>query len=502
MDRQSIRTWQYHLPILALAIAIVADFCPLAWGQPASTTAPAENAGRSAVSTPRIDTAFIAPDADIVFVIRPAQIVASPNAAILPLELAAAMGPQHLGFDPAVIEEVVGFIKMPGEGAESMQHAVTVKLNQPFQGSDIPENLRLHTQPAQLAGRNYLQSKEPGQPSLFAPNNRTLILSPDATLRALVEPTTSPAPGRLFQRVRTARSGNDLYVAAQMDSFRPMAGMALAMAQSRLPVPILPDEAQPAQTMERTERDESDEGAEPAPPARLEDLPSLISVVELTLNVSDAGPCAFVLHATDEEAGRKIETMVVEAMKAQRDALSAEVEELSKAGSPATLGLARYRHRITNDLFRFARPRRAGSSLVFFRPEGGPNQRQLINALVGGLLAGLASPATPQLVQSALGQGSVPEGATLFGPASSDTMMPAGDARMMNDEWMGREREVPGEGRIDTMSGRDVRGMDPGQMQNQEDQRRGEMDAASGRRGETPDESSNRETPDSGRRDR
>jgi hypothetical protein len=68
--------------------------------QPATTApavrgTPAPAAGqpaRAAVAVARIDTTYIAPDADAVIVLRPAQIMASPNAQGLPLEVATAAG--------------------------------------------------------------------------------------------------------------------------------------------------------------------------------------------------------------------------------------------------------------------------------------------------------------------------------------------------------------------------------------------------------------------------
>ena len=301
-------------------------------------------------STPDgIDTTYVAPGAAAIIVFRPAQIMAAPIAKLLPTEVASAAGLQYSGIDPATVDELIGFVDLSGPAGFS--YGLTVKFNQPFQGSAIPPHARPYAQLSELAGRKYLQSGHPLFPSFYGTNNRTLIAAPDATLRPLVETLGQPKSGPLLDRVRAASAGHDLYVAVDFAGLRPLIQMGLGMAPAEMP----PDAKE------------------------LLEAPNLLAAAELTLNVSGPGPTSLVLHANDESAAQQLETMFVDLAKQQA---SPEGEQPGM-DDPVAQAMARYRERMSQSFGR----QRNGASLTLFHIDGqDPAQQQLVSsAMVLGL---------------------------------------------------------------------------------------------------------------------
>src|SRR5436190_1398789 len=57
-----------------------------------------------------IDTTYVTPGAVALVVLRPAQLMKSKAAEMLPVEVATAAGLKYLGIDPANIEEATAFL--------------------------------------------------------------------------------------------------------------------------------------------------------------------------------------------------------------------------------------------------------------------------------------------------------------------------------------------------------------------------------------------------------
>jgi hypothetical protein len=220
-----------------------------------------------------IDTTYVAPNAVAVIALRPAQIVSSPIAELLPKEVATAAGMQYLGVDPATIEEVVMFIgQINLMGAT--EFGITVKFSSPFRASTIPAHLRSQVQLSDLAGKRYLQSMHPLMPSFFGPNNRTLVVAPDATLRRLVDSRDQPKVGPLLERAQTAPASGDLYIAIDLASLRPFLEMGMTSAK-----PFIENGLAQAKSLGQSSLDAT----------KIAELPKLVSAAEFKLSVSSPG---------------------------------------------------------------------------------------------------------------------------------------------------------------------------------------------------------------------
>ncbi len=347
--------------------------------QPAPTTPPPgddRDYGGGRESMPAIpgagsaDTSYVAPNAVAIIVLRPAQLLAAPLAQMFPVEVASAAGLKNLGFDPADIEQAVAFAQMPSGESPQVDYGVAIKFLKPFKGAAIPAHLRAHAAPGDLAGRKYLQSRQPMLPSLYAPDAKTLVAAPDTTLRQLVESKDQPKSGSVIDRVHAAPPGSDLYVAVDVAALRPLMAVGLMQAAQQLP-PGTPPEVQ-----------------------QFFEAPNLISAAELTFNVSASGPMSLVVHANDDASAERLEQLVDAGMQLYQSQLKAQMAAQATGDDPIAQAMARYMERMSVQWADSFRPQREGAKLTFFKTEGDdPAKQQLTQVAVIGILVALLLPA-------------------------------------------------------------------------------------------------------------
>jgi hypothetical protein len=314
----------------------------------------------SGSSAGMIDTTYVSSTAIVVASFRPAQLMTAPIAEMLPTEVFTAAGLQYLGFDPAGVEEVTAFAGQINVMAPP-EFGVVFKFNAPFRAATINRAIRAHAKLSELAGKRYLQSQHPMMPSFFGPDNRTLVVAPDATLRRLVESQGQPKTGPMIERVSAAQAGSDLYLAIDVASLRPYMEMGIAQAKAS--------------------------GRIPPQGEKFLELPKLISAAELTLNLTAAGPMSLVVHAKDDADAQQLETLLAEATTNP----AAATTEQYTAGRYATEDPVS--QAVTQFVERFSqpfRPQRNGTSVTLFRVEAQSQTHQQLSSLaVFGIGAGL-----------------------------------------------------------------------------------------------------------------
>jgi hypothetical protein len=339
------------------------------------------------LSSGKIDTRYIGPGAAVVFVVRPSQLLASPIAQVFPVEVASAVALKHVGFDSKEIEEVVAFVDVSNPAAPA--YGTTFKFKNPIRASSIPAEKRAHAQLADLGGKKYLRSAVPVMYSLYGPNNKTLVAATDAALHQMVENASQPKSGPLLDRLREVPAGSDLYVAADLASLRPFIQMGLAQAQALGKAP-------------------------PEAKQNLEML-NLVSAIELTLNVSAAGPTSLVIHCTDDAAAQKVESGVQEFLQKLRDSKPTEQPAVD---DPIAQAMERYKDR----LLQLFQPQRNGNSVTCLHLDGqNPAQQQfaavaVIAAVEAAILPAVKSKwAAAMRAQAAPSPGGPPEGSVAPG---------------------------------------------------------------------------------------
>ena len=179
----------------------------------------------------KLDLSYVSPNASVLLVIRPAQLMASPFGQAFPVEVATAAGLKYAGIDPADVEEAVAFLDMTNPIAPA--YGVTIKFTRPFRASAISPQIRPFVKLSDFNGKKYLESSNPMWPSFYGSDNKTMIVAPDATLKQLVTANNQPKTGKLIDQAREVPAGNDLYVAFDVAALRPMMQMGLAQVQAK-----------------------------------------------------------------------------------------------------------------------------------------------------------------------------------------------------------------------------------------------------------------------------
>ncbi|HEX6960434.1 MAG TPA: hypothetical protein VF175_01095, partial [Lacipirellula sp.] len=129
-----------------------------------------------------LEVAYAVPNTCVLVAIRPAQLLNSPMAELYPTEVLQAAGLKHVGLDPLAAEHVV-FALAPTFGGPP-SYSLFARFNKPFELK--PSKLTEHAAPAEVAGREYLQSKDPMLPSICMLDEQALLAAPDYFLRNLI----------------------------------------------------------------------------------------------------------------------------------------------------------------------------------------------------------------------------------------------------------------------------------------------------------------------------
>jgi hypothetical protein len=320
-----------------------------------------------------IDTSYVSPSAIAVAAIRPGQLLSAPSAELLPTEVITAAGLQYLGFEPSSIEEVVAFVG-PINMMGPTEYGVVIKFGSPFRAATINRAIRAHAQLSEFAGKRYLQSQHPLLPSFFGPDNRTLVVAPDATLRRLVQSKDAPKTGPMLERLASVAASSDLYLTVDLASLRPFIEMGLSQAKTS--------------------------GKMPPDAQKFLELPKLISALELTFNISPSGPISLLLHANDEAAAEQVEALLVNAtnlpttMPAERYAVE----------NPIAQAVTQFVERF----FRPFRPQRNGTSVTILQADAQSQvQQQLASLAVFGIGVGIQAAQATQTAAPGAEAGSV-----------------------------------------------------------------------------------------------
>jgi hypothetical protein len=329
----------------------------------------------------------VASNASILVVLRPAQIMTSPVAQMLPTEVATAAGRQYLGIDPADVDEVVLFGDPSNMLAPS--YGAVFKFNKPFRAINLVSSIRAGAKKAEFNGKTYLQNGVPLMPSFYGPNNKTLIMAPDATLRQVVQAVAEPKSGPLMDRVRDVPSGSDLY------AFINVANLKDAL-------PMLANFGGPA-----------------IPPDKMQMLQG-VSAVEMNVNLATRGPLSCVVHCTDDAAAQQLEMMLNAMNNGAPQGPVPGAPEPPAISTPASEAMAQYWQRMKQKF----QPQRNGTSITVFRIEADdPLQPQLLGMVVG---AAMSKNFMPQLggMQPPMMPGGMPAGGM---PAAGPEGFPGGE---------------------------------------------------------------------------
>lgn len=363
----ALRRRPWHSSLRTFLAAVMA-ILPSLQTSAQTPTAPAatQSAGPApTTASSAIDTTYVTPTAIAMAVVRPAQLLKSQFAEVLPTEVATAAGLKYLGFDPADVEELRVFVDQIVPGMPP-KYAAILKFSQPTRAANFFPQLRAQTQSVEVAGKTYLRNQDPVAPSIWKADERTIILASDALIRDYITTPNPPNSGALIEHVRQVPSGSDAYVFVEATGLRPLLQLPLIQAKSKMP-------PQFHQFLE---------------------APNLITGAELTINLSKAGPSGLVLHCNDDAAAQRLETLTLDGLKLYREQMTKDLPQQPTSPDPVDRAFAHYMERVSGRWTEPLMPQRAGSQLKFFYVENrDPAKAQLTNIAVMGILVALLLPA-------------------------------------------------------------------------------------------------------------
>ena len=354
-----LRAYSLRRLCLCSTLALTTAFSPSLSIAQQAVAAPAAGANAAAAKT---DLNYVVPGAIVMVIAKPAQLLSSPAAEMFPIEVLQAASIKEVGLDPLKADEVVFSASPPVMGPPS--YALLATFAEEF--ALKPSELTKHTQPATLAGKSYLKSMapDPAAPSFIQPTAEQLLIGPDATITALMGGKTNSASGLLAAYAKSSFNDDDLLVIVDATTIRPFINMGLA--QAKLPPELTP----------------------------LLQIPNLLKLVELRLNLSRSAVSELVITANDEEDAAKI----IEIYNAARQTMSDKVAEESRkalaSDDPVEQAAGRYSQRMSkmwDSQFRLTQDK---NRVVLFQGDFSKSEgNQLTYAATMGVLVALLLPA-------------------------------------------------------------------------------------------------------------
>ncbi len=307
-------------------------------------------------------SAYALPQSCVVASLRPRQLLTSPAMQMLPIEVLQAAALQHAGFDPLEIESVQVSVEPPMAGPPNYSVQVDFTPDYPVK---LHPQLTAHTQPGQLDSREYLKSQHPLMPSMVTLAGNTLLAAPDMTLQKLVAQDTSSADGLLVSRLAGAVT-DDLYVAVDLETLRPLINQLMMQAQSEIPLELQP----------------------------FLSAPDLIRLVEVRLNLTGNGPTELVVEANSAANAAKLLGLLQQATDMWRDKALAMTEELKQDPDPVKQALGRYQERMMSKTSEMFMPAQEGARIIVFHQDVGEGSiSPVVTVAIVGVLVALLLPA-------------------------------------------------------------------------------------------------------------
>jgi hypothetical protein len=299
--------------------------------------------------------AYTLPNACLIIVARPAQILSSPAAELYPTEVLQAAAIKEFGLDPLAAEQLIVSVAPPLGGPPS--YALFAQFNKPVELKS--SELTKHTQPATLKDKQYFQSQELMHPSFYPVTESSLLAAPDFTLQQMLSRDAPPALSPLAASVAAAAKGDDLLAIVDIEALRPL--IHLGIEQAKLPPEL----------------------------ESLRQVPDLVKQVELRVNFTGAGITELVATANDEAAAEQIVAIFDGVKQIFADKIAAETAKALQSDDPVEQAGARYSQRMTKYWDAQLQLVREGDRLVLLRHDlaNDPTSQLTYIATIGILVA-------------------------------------------------------------------------------------------------------------------
>jgi len=304
--------------------------------------------------------AYMLPQACLVVSAHPQKLLTCEQFAMAPIEVLQAASIQQTGLDPLQLESLIVSVEPPAAGPPN--YSAVARFAESVAGKLHPQ-LTQHTQPGDHEGQPYFASRHPLFPSIYQPDDETLVATPEMTLKKLLARDSNAQLNPLAERLLQAQE-DDLYMALDIVPLRPMINGLLMQADT-------PPELQ-----------------------FLLPAPDLISKVELRLNLSQESISELVVEANSPADAERLLDMVKHAMRLIEMEVADEIERLKQHPDPVQQAMGRYQERMMNHWMEFLMPAQEEEKLIVFRQSGKQGEMNALTmTATTGVLVALLLPA-------------------------------------------------------------------------------------------------------------
>ncbi|NQU20389.1 MAG: DUF1559 domain-containing protein [Candidatus Nealsonbacteria bacterium] len=298
------------------------------------------------------DLSYVTPTAAFAAVARPRRVLTAPEMAMLPIEVISAAGKKELGIDPLDIEQIM-VVANPPQPPLPPGAGLVIRFSKPYAMEGLLPPIAEQTVAAQLDGKPYRRGQGPMAPSMFMPDDRTLIVATDQMLQEMVANSKQPVAGKMSRTLAAAGGSNDFMAILLVEPLRPLVAPALAAA------PLPPQFADAKKVRE------------------------LLSVVALRLNLIGNTEIALVLRANDEAAAKELEALANRSIDFAGQMLQAQMAAEMTGDDPVEQAMKQYMTRMSKQTLDALRPVRKGNCLEL----SGSGQQNMQIATIGVLVA-------------------------------------------------------------------------------------------------------------------
>ena len=278
---------------------------------------------------------YMPADAVAAAVVRVPKLVKSPSLEMVPWEILSTLGMTELGIDPLKATEVVAFASLTnGPGGPEM--GVVISMPQPI---TLNETLRTQARSVVIAGRQVLQSRQPGGLSFCVVGGKTLLVGVGSFMERMLTTAAAgnqaTAKSSLRRLLESSSASDDVSVFVAVEPIRPF------LAQFIANTPPLP------------------------PPLEfVRKLPDQLQSVQLNINASSDRPTGIVLTTTDGAAATAVDQGIRGGLVMAKTLFLASSIPAVQGKSPVEDATRRYFARLANTFERRFRPKRNGTTLT------------------------------------------------------------------------------------------------------------------------------------------
>ncbi len=302
-----------------------------------------------------VELNYITPNAVVAAVAHPRRVLAAPEMEMMPIEVISAAAQKELGIEPLDVDQVLLVAEPPVAGPPGF--GLVVQFVKPYQleAIKVPGNIPLEN--ANINGRLYRRSASPMGPSMYMPDDRTLIVATEAMLQGMLKNAQTPASGPLHRLASKTDLSSDLTLVTVIEPVRPM--LTAQLSQVPLPPPF--------------------EG--------VRRLPELLNAAKLELSVVGQSRSALSLLASSEQAAGELDTLIKQMMDIGQQMILAQITaQMGQGDDPVEQASQAYAQRLTRRIFEMFQPKRKGNMLVLAHEGVAANQTAVIGVLVALLL--------------------------------------------------------------------------------------------------------------------